>query len=419
MLTNIGKDPGMGSPYAEPVRWISIGLLCLSLLVGWRRCRQPLEIHLEAGRPSQPQVYVQGWVRGGWVDSQFNAVESHFEKVRLVKAGYRASQFSRGSQTVLLWPNPVEVWLCFPWLPVSLALVMLTWLRRPPPQLSPAPRLQVSCYEVLHSLGQGAHAEVFLAQADSGLKVALKILKPETSRDPEFRQRFEREAQLCERMDHPRVVRTLGWGEHQGRLWMAQSYLPGQSLASWVKPSGRHPREVRRILKQLAEGLAYAHEMGVFHRDLKPENILLDNKGDVVIADFGLARCLDMKTMTKTDETLGSPAYMAPEQIQGIKMVTGCADLYALGVIGYELAVGQLPFQGDLMQVLVAHLSQPPPRPRTLRPSIPDALEELLLDLLQKDPSHRPPSARNLLVRLGSEEGTGQWANSPPWKISH
>ncbi len=387
--------------------WFSrIGLLFL-LLAGlqvWHRCRHPLLLELKENEQglssSLPELRVLSRRDSGqWVQVDSNTLKPD-AFVRLQLAGYSTLEVSAQPGTFPLWPIPGQVLFENPWIYAGLALLAWSWVRptpeHQPDDLLPA-QTQVASYRLLQHLGEGVQAEVFLAESDSGMKVALKLIK---QADPEFKKRFEREAELCSRLDHPRVVRTLAWGEFEGRLWMAQSYLPGQTLRGWVNERGLHPSEVRRLLAQLAEGLDYAHRRGVFHRDLKPDNILLNARGQAVIGDFGLARCLDMQTMTRADQVLGSPAYMAPEQIQGQKITSGSCDLYALGVIGFELLVGQPPFGGELMEVLMAHLSTPPPRPSSLREGTPGNLEELILRLLEKDPARRPASAEWVMAAL-------------------
>ncbi len=256
-------------------------------------------------------------------------------------------------------------------------------------------------YLVLGDLGQGAMAEVKLAESKDRVRVALKLLLP--SSDENFRIRFEREAQMCIQMSHPRVVKTYQWGTYEGRYWMAQQYLPGQTLAHWVLPRGRHPGEVRKLLIQIAEGLDYAHAHGIFHRDLKPENIFIDAKGNLVIGDFGIARNSNYQTITQDGSAVGTPVYMAPEQIQGQRIIDGRADLYSLGIIGYELLVGRPPFQGEMIKILAAHLSQKPVPPVQIKPDISPELNDFILSVLEKDPNRRPPTAKDCLDALRSQ----------------
>ena len=389
-------------PYPQWVtlRRLALLLWVLALAQAWWRCHSPLRVEMSAQGQVQP-AWVRVQVRRG--DKWVQVEERASGEVRLVAAGYQPAQVTAGAGSHELWAHPLPVLLESPLLYAGLALLAWSWARKPQGQLEKPPpeRPRVAAYTILQSLGEGVQSEVFLAEADSGLKVALKLIK---EADQEFRTRFEREAELCARMDHPRIVRTLGWGEHDGRLWMAQSYLPGQTLRGWVQGRGLHPSEVRRLLTQIAEGLAYAHRFGVMHRDLKPDNVLLNARGQAVIGDFGLARCLDMQTLTRTDQVLGSPAYMSPEQIQGVRQLTPASDLYALGVIGFELLVGRLPFQGDLMQVMMGHLSDKPPVPSRFREGIPAPLEALILQLLEKDPGRRPATAEEVIARIREDK---------------
>jgi serine/threonine protein kinase len=367
------------------MRQMGWGLLALGLLLAGWPCRLAI---------NDPRLEIQARRAGGpWIVTP-QLPQSTYQ-VRLSRAGYLPVPYQPGQRQVWLWPNPAGLLTRWPlWICLGGAWLLLrNRSQASSPTVVPVQRQQVASYQVLRKLGEGSHAVVFLAEAESGLKVALKILR---ANDPDYRQRFLREAELCSQMEHPRIIRTLGWGEHQGRLWMAQQYHAGQTLDQWVRPRGRHAREVRQILTQVAEGLDYAHQLGVFHRDLKPANILLNSRGEAVIADFGLARCADFATMTRTQETFGSPAYMAPEQIRSGRVENGSADLYSLGVLGYELLYGRLPFEGDLMQVLQAHLCKIPEFPA--QPGGP--VEAIIRQLLEKDPARRPASARELISRL-------------------
>ena len=257
---------------------------------------------------------------------------------------------------------------------------------------------QVGPYRLVRRLGQGAMAEVFLGEDAQG-QAAVKILHPQVSESGEFRTRFEREIGMCAKLDHPRIIKTYDWGVVDSRYWMAQAYLPGSTLQTWVKPSGMHARDVRKILIQICEGLDYAHQNGVFHRDLKPENILLTSRGEPVIADFGMARSQMYETITHTEAILGTPAFMAPEQAQGHR-VDGRADLYAVGIIAFELLTGRLPFVGEPLQVLIAQIQDSPPRLREFQENIPQDYEDLVLKLLSKNPDHRYQSAHELIGAL-------------------
>ena len=269
------------------------------------------------------------------------------------------------------------------------------------------PGTLVGSYRLLRRVGEGAVAEVFLGENSSGDKAAIKILLPHANDSEEFRTRFEREICLSMELDHPRIVKTYDWGLIEGRYWMAQTYLPGNTLQSWVKPSGMHAGDVRKVMIQICEGLEHLHEKGVFHRDLKPENILLNAKGEPVLADFGMARGQMYASITHVKAVVGTPAFMAPEQAQG-HSIDGRADLYALGIIGYELLTGILPFRGKPVNVLIAHVQEQPTPPREIQPNVPDEYQAVILKLMEKNPDDRYQSARDVItaleaIRAGSE----------------
>jgi serine/threonine-protein kinase len=173
--------------------------------------------------------------------------------------------------------------------------------------------------------------------------------------------------------------------------------VPGGTLKGLLEERGAlPPEEARRFLVQLAEGLAYAHSKGITHRDFKPENVLLDEDGEPVIADFGMARAARYQTITREDTTLGTPAYMPPEQVQGLRP-DHRADLYSLGVVGYQMLAGRLPFDFDLINTMVAHMNaEPPPLPAEL----PQDLVEVVMRLLRKAPDDRYASAREVRAAL-------------------
>jgi serine/threonine-protein kinase len=263
------------------------------------------------------------------------------------------------------------------------------------------PGMWVGPYRVDKAIGAGAQADVFLARDESGQAVALKIMSASISKDRESRTRFEREADSGSRFDHPNVIRILRWSILDGRLWMAQPYLAGGSLADRLRPGGMPIEQVLGWLQDIAAGLSYAHQRKVIHRDLKPHNVLLDENGRAVLADFGLARAARYETITGDQDLLGSPAYMAPEQIQG-QQVTVFSDLYSLGIIGYELLTGSPPFMGEIIKVLMSHVSDTPPSVAKLRPDAPPRLVQLIEQLLAKEPTDRPQSAAEVTRVLES-----------------
>jgi tRNA A-37 threonylcarbamoyl transferase component Bud32 len=260
---------------------------------------------------------------------------------------------------------------------------------------------RVGAYRLERLLGQGGMAEVFLGRPlAGGGPVAVKVLFEEVSRSPELRQRFQREVDICRGLRHPHLVGVHDWGEQNGRLYLVMDYVEGGSLRQLIPPGGMEPEKVRQMGLALAEALAAAHEQGVVHRDLKPENVLVDGQGRLRVADFGLARGEKYPTITATEATLGTPAYMPPEQVTGGRG-DARADLYSLGCMLYEMLAGSPPFvAGDPVQVIVMHLSQPPEPLATRRPGVPPELEAVVMRLLEKEPERRFPSARALAQAL-------------------
>jgi len=204
---------------------------------------------------------------------------------------------------------------------------------------------QLELYELL---GQGGMGVVYKArQRQLGRLVALKILPREASQDAAFVERFAREARALAQLDHPNIVRVHDHGEAQGYPYLVMEYVDGQNLRQRLRAGGLAPREALRLVPQICDALQYAHDEGVVHRDIKPENILLTREGRVKVADFGLARLTGEPegglALTRAGETVGTPHYMAPEQLERPREVDHRADIYALGVVFYELLTGTLP----------------------------------------------------------------------------
>ena len=240
---------------------------------------------------------------------------------------------------------------------------------------------------------RGSMGQVYRSTDGQGHEVALKVMNPQVSESDEFRQRFLREASICESLQHPALVKVHSHGEHEGRLYMALEWIDGSSLDRLPLP--QKPAHVKALLLQICQGLEAAHSQNIVHRDLKPANILLRRDGRPVIADFGLARGARYETITQTEATLGTPAYMPPEQIRGQRSGPR-ADLYSLGCIGYLLLTGRLPFShADPIPLMLMHLNQAPP-PTGVDPN----WDRLLLALLEKDPERRPASAAEVVNML-------------------
>lgn len=250
--------------------------------------------------------------------------------------------------------------------------------------------------EVGRLLGAGAASAVYAAFDDSaGEWRALKVFNPssegEGSAAAETRDRFGRELTLASRLQHPDIVRLHRGGVADGRAWLLMDLLPGADLTRYTTPARRLPEAVAlQVAERLARALAHAHGLGIVHRDLKPANVMVDwASGRVTLTDFGVARAADSEN-TRTGLVLGSPAYMAPELLAGAPP-TAASDLYALGVLLFQLLTARLPFDSDALGELLRQVAQQAaPDLRALQPGLPDDLADLVRALLSKAPSARP-----------------------------
>ncbi len=263
-------------------------------------------------------------------------------------------------------------------------------------------------YQILEPLGQGGMASVYRAfQPALDRVVALKILHPSHASDPEFRQRFEREAKAVARLRHPHIVQVFDFDQVDGRALLAMEYLAGGTLKAKfaeLRAAGQTlpPREVGRIVAETADALAYAHSLGIVHRDVKPSNIMLTRDGRVVVTDFGIAKMVSAAEQTRTGVGIGTPEYMSPEQAQGAA-VDARSDIYSLGVVAFELLAGRVPFVGDTpLAVVHAQVFDSLPSPSTVNPRIGPATEAVLLRALAKDPAARFARADAFAAALSS-----------------
>jgi len=272
----------------------------------------------------------------------------------------------------------------------------------------------VGDYRVEERLGGGGQCDVYRARHGRlGRYVALKLLRCDLVADDVHRERFLREARACARLCHPNIVEVFDVGVHDGRPYMAMELVEGGDLRSVLL--GDSPLRWRlETAAALADALDAAHREGVVHRDLKPENVLLDRDGNVKVADWGLAKLVREKNPLTVEGTfLGTPSYVAPEQVRR-EPVTTAADLYALGVLVFELVAGRPPFiRQNLVELLRAHLDEQPPRLRTLDPTVPAALSRLVDGLLAKSPADRPSSAAAVAARLRSVARNLQHEHGP------
>jgi serine/threonine protein kinase len=278
-------------------------------------------------------------------------------------------------------------------------------------------------YQVLKKLGEGGMSYVYQAkEVSSGDIVAIKVLSPKLASDRSSVERLRREAGLAMRLDHPNVCRILRLGESEdGLIYLVMPYLQGELLSDREVKGG--PMDVApgvALLRQVCAGLQHAHELQIVHRDLKPENIMLvtdDGGGDkAVVMDFGLAkeRRADpaVQKLTATGIILGTPEFMSPEQIRG-KTLDARSDVYALGIVAFELFTGKLPFQGrNAQEMMIARLRGSPTPLRQIRPDMPPALEKALAKALEASPDDRYATALEFADALTAAAGGGDGGGS-------
>jgi serine/threonine protein kinase len=262
-------------------------------------------------------------------------------------------------------------------------------------------------YELEDEVGRGGMGIVYRAR-DRRLKrtVAVKLLPPELAYRSDIRSRFLREAETAAQLNHPNIVPIFSVGEDERVVYFIMAFVEGDNLGKILHQRGRvDSEETRRILRDVADALAYAHQRGVVHRDIKPDNILIDSEsGRVMVTDFGIARAVSETAgsrLTATGMALGTPAYMSPEQAAGDREIDGRSDLYALGIVGYQMLSGELPFQApNTPAMLVKHLSETP-TPITERCyDVPDDLARAVMLCLEKRPDDRFPSASAMVTAL-------------------
>jgi len=262
-------------------------------------------------------------------------------------------------------------------------------------------------YRLQRKLGQGATGTVWEA-TQGQRRCAIKILSPSVLADESFLPRFQREFEVARRFDHPNLVACHAMGSVLGTHYVVMDFFRGGCLRDILKQGRLECRQALQYAQQIAEGLHQAHQLGVVHRDLKPENILVDDSGHLALADFGLARATDSKTITVTGTVMGTPAYLSPDALKGEK-AHPAADMYSFGVILFELLEGHVPFvDREIMTLFQAHLSRKPPE---LDGSYPDELRSLVAQLLSKEAQARPSAqeALQILTRCLQLQSSGSF----------
>jgi len=260
----------------------------------------------------------------------------------------------------------------------------------------------VTRYEVIEELGKGGMGDVYrVFDKKMEEEVALKLIKPEVSSDKKTIERFRNELKVARKIAHRNVCKMYDLGEERGTHYITMEYVSGKSLKSMIGMMGQlSAGQVVFIAKQVCEGLAEAHRLGVVHRDLKPSNIIIDRKGNPRILDFGIARSLSTKGLTGPGKIIGTPEYMSPEQVEG-KEVDQRSDIYSLGVILFEMMTGRLPFKGDTpLSIALKHKTEEAPGPRQYNAQIPEGVSQLILRCMKKNKDKRYQDANELLSEL-------------------
>jgi serine/threonine protein kinase len=245
-------------------------------------------------------------------------------------------------------------------------------------------------YQIVEQLGQGGMATVFKAyQPRLEREVAVKVLPAYFAHDPQFSERFRREAKAIARLDHPNIVPVYDSGEEQDIAYIVMKYVEGGTLKERLEKGRLDLKSAVHIVGQVADALTYAHEQGIVHRDVKPANILMPREDWAQLTDFGIAKAaVETQALTGTGVGVGTPEYMAPEQASG--KTDGRVDVYSLGVTLYQMVTGQLPYTGETpMGVVIKHMQAPLPLVRETTPNVPESVERIILKTLAKDPDDR------------------------------
>lgn len=257
--------------------------------------------------------------------------------------------------------------------------------------MSPVEGTPFGRYRLIALLGRGGMGEVWRAHDTvTDRAVAIKVLAPSLSDDADFQQRFRREAHAAARLETPHVVPIYDYGDIDGRLFVSMRLINGRSLATALSEGPLEAARAVRIVEQVAEALQAAHGIGLIHRDIKPSNILLDDRDFAYLIDFGIAKSTDDTRITRTGNTIGTFAYIAPERLGGEGDEDARVDIYSLACVLYEALTGKPPFAGDTPPSLIAaHLISPPPRPSATRSDIPAGVDEVIATGMAKEPDLR------------------------------
>lgn len=256
-------------------------------------------------------------------------------------------------------------------------------------------------YRITEPLGAGGMAAVYKAyQPSMDRYVAIKVLPRHFAQDPTFTGRFEQEAKVIAKLEHARILPVYDYGEDNGTTYIVMRYLDAGTLTDHLLARTMDLEEIARVIGQIAEGLDYAHSKGVIHRDVKPSNIMLAENGDVYITDFGISKLVEGTAQFTGSGIVGTPAYVSPEQGLGLK-VDQRTDVYSLGVVLYQMATGSVPYEAETpMAVVIKHIHDPLPMPRSVKPELPESIERVILRAMAKEPDARYQSCGEMAQAL-------------------
>lgn len=256
-------------------------------------------------------------------------------------------------------------------------------------------------YRIIEQLGQGGMATVYKAyHASLDRYVALKVLHPAFHQDESFTTRFQREARVVAKLEHPNIVPVYDYSEYENRPYLVMKYIEGDTLKARLNQGPLNAQEIEEVIDSVGSALAFAHRQGVLHRDIKPSNVMIGLDGVMYLADFGLARIAEAGESTlSSDSIMGTPQYISPEQAMGKKDLDGGTDIYSFGVMLYEMVVGQVPFSADTpFSIIHDHIYTPLPLPIKVNPNVPEPVQRVLLKALAKDRLDRYESVEELMT---------------------
>ncbi len=274
---------------------------------------------------------------------------------------------------------------------------------------------QLGPYQVVAPLGEGGMAAVYKAyQPGMDRYVALKILPRKLAEDPQFVGRFKQEAKVLAKLQHPHILPVFDFGEADGYTYIVMPFVESGTLADLLRGQPLPLKQIRSIVSQVGGALHYAHTHGLVHRDVKPSNVLVDESGNCLLTDFGIAKMVEgTAKFTGTGGVIGTPAYMSPEQGRGEKL-DGRSDIYSLGIMLFEMATGRVPFNAETpVAIIFKHISDPLPMPRATNPALPESVERVILKALAKNPEERFQKAEEMVEALTVESRVlGQYSGT-------